>query len=87
MAGRPVTVPFCLGESWQVHVTCHTIHVSDLSAHVGDMNFSTLLKLDNIVSYCYHHCLAMQWDLLCIFCPGREGEKREGGREKEGERE
>ena len=31
MAGRSVTVPFCLGESWQVHVTCHTIHVSGLS--------------------------------------------------------
>ena len=46
MVGRPVTVPFCLGESWQVHVTCHTIHVSGLSVHVGDMNFNTLLKLD-----------------------------------------
>ena len=51
-----------------------------LSVHVGDMNFNTLLKLD-IVSNC--HCLAMQWDLLCIICPGREG-GGERGREREG---
>ena len=85
MAGRLVTVPFCLGESWQVHVACHTIHVSGLSLHVGDTNISTLLKLDKVS---YHHSSGICFALFVL--GGREGRGREeGGRERgrEGERE